>query len=59
MYKLYKCKNQKKQTDYQTKNYQKYFYSENIGNQRKNKKRKLSHRQYILSLSLSLSLDFH
>ena len=49
-------KQKKKQTDYQTKNYQKYFYSENIGNQRKNKKTFTS---TVYPLSLSLSLDFH
>ena len=44
---LYKCEKQinkqinkqtNKQTDQQTKNYQKYFLSENIGNQRKTRK---------------------
>ena len=55
MYKLYKCKNKKK-TDYQTKNYQKYFYSENIGNQRKTRKENF-HIDSISSLSLSLSIS--
>lgn len=44
-----------KKTDYQTKNYQKYFYSENIGNQRKKTRKENFHIDSISSLSLSLS----
>ena len=49
-------KQKKKKTDYQTKNYQKYFYSENIGNQRKTRKENY-HIDSISPLSLSLSIS--
>ena len=57
MYKLYKCKNKKKTNRLPNQKLSEILLFWKYRKPKKNKKRKLSHRQYISSLSLSLSLS--